>query len=292
MQRQDLNEAHDRTGDELDKADFTDIYHRPDPRAYYQHLGALDYEVPHHGQRVFNQLLRAVHIPEPTVVDLCCSYGVNAALLKHNLALDDLYGRYRSPDLAYLSPDELAEADRSFYTSHRRRDAPTVIGVDVAVPAVRYALKAGLLDAGTSEDLEHAALSSTLADFVADADLITVTGGIGYITERTFERLLACSSTEQPPWVAALCLRTVPYGPIAETLAEHGLVTELLPDRTFRQRRFADSDERAYALQTLSEQGIDPEGKESEGAYHANVYLSRPAGDVAELPVHEALRGI
>jgi hypothetical protein len=279
------------TDRELKKADFSDIYDRPDPRAYYNRLGDLDYSVPHHGQRVFRKVLDALDVDSPTVVDLCCSYGVNAALLKCDLTLDRLYDHYDADRTADLTPAELAEADCAFFESRRRPSAPRVIGVDAATPAVEYAVQVGLLDAGAAENMEQDDPSPELAQAVSEADLITVTGGIGYITDRSIDRLLDCTTPDHRPWFAALCLRTVDYTPVADTLARHGLVTEQLDD-TFPQRRFADELEREFALRTLAEQGIDPTGKEDTGAYHVNVFLSRPGEDVAAAPIDTVLGGV
>jgi hypothetical protein len=277
-------------GPTLDKASFDDIYVQPDPRAYFSELGALDYEVPAHGARVFGEVLAAMDSPAPTVLDLCCSYGVNAALLATGLDLDDLYQRYQAPEIAGLSVDELVEADREHFARHRTARPPvSTIGLDAADPAVAYAVEVGLLDVGHAEDLEAAPASDALAASAGAADLITVTGGIGYITERTFERLLAHTSPGRRPWVAALCLRTVPFDPIADCLADHGLVTERLPGVTFPQRRFVDDDEQQYALTELDVLGIDPSGKEAAGRYHVEVYVARPPEAVESLPIEDLL---
>lgn len=276
----------------LAKTNFDDIYDQSDPRAYYRWLGSYDYAVPHYGKQMFRQVLDALPVAHPTLVDLCCSYGVNAALLKHDLELSDLYERYRSSELADLPTDELAELDREFYASVRREDAPEVIGFDAASNAIDYAVEVGLLDHGVVQDLEVGEPLPDVAAAVGAADLLTVTGGIGYVTERTFDRLLGCSDPDNLPWVASLCLRTVPFGPIAEALASQGLVTEHLDGVTFPQRRFTGADEREYALSELDSLGIDAEGREAEGAYHVNVFLSRPAADVAERPIADILSDI
>jgi hypothetical protein len=277
-------------GAQRGKASFDDIYAAPDPRAYYEGLGSLGYEVPQHGWHVFSAALDALDVERPTVVDLCSSYGVNAALLKHDLDLDDLYRHYRASQHADLTPDEFAEIDREFFAQHRRDDAPRVIGVDVAAPAIDYAVRVGLLDAGRAENLETAAPSAELGEHLAAADLITVTGGVGYITERTFDGILDCAEeSARQPWVASLCLRTVSYEPISDCLASHGLVTEQLPEVTFPQRRFASDAEREYALSELSALGVDPAGKEAEGRYHVDVYLSRPRDEVDDLTISELL---
>lgn len=273
------------------KADFEELYEQPDPRAYYRGLGALGYEVPEHGRRVFDDVIRALAVERPTIVDLCCSYGVNAALMKHDLRLDELYDHYCAEDLTEVPSDALAVIDRDFFANHRRDEVPTVIGVDIATAAVTYAERAGLLDAGFAENLEINDPSSDLVAASSDADLITVTGGVGYITERTFDRLVGHAERDVAPWVASLCLRTVSYDSVAESLASHGLVTEQLEDVTFPQRQFADVGERDAALARLETLGIDPTGRESEGRYHVDVYVSRPAEQAEALPIADLLEG-
>jgi hypothetical protein len=197
-------------------------------------------------------------------------------LLNHDLTLDALYARYGSPDLAALSTDELAVADRAFYGEHRRCHPVQMVGIDVADQAIAYAQRVGLHCAGSSENLEIEDPSTALADLLTGVNLITVTGGIGYITERTFDRVLKHASAEDGCWVAAFALRWVRYERIAEVLARYGLATEQLSGYTFRQRRFADDTERDYVLDELENMGIDPTGKEAQGWYHSNFYLSCP----------------
>lgn len=276
----------------LAKTSFDGIYDQPDPRSYFRALGAYDYAVPHYGQQVFRQVLDALPVDEPTLLDVCCSYGINAALLKHDVGLRDLYDHYRSDEVADLSAEELADLDRAFSTSVRRDTTPQVIGLDTAENALNYAVEVGLLDRGFVENLEVDEPSPDLADVVGSVDLVTVTGGIGYVTERTFDRLLGCSASDHRPWVAALCLRTVPFDPIAACLEDHGLVTEQLDGVTFPQRRFTGDDEREYALTELDAMGIDATGREAEGAYHVNVFLSRPVEEAAERSIDEILADI
>lgn len=271
------------------KAKFGHIYDREDPREYYGTLGVMDYRAPEHGQRLFSSLVekRSDGNGPVNVVDICCSYGVNAALLKYDVALDDLYERYSSEDLETLSGNEVTEADTMFYEDRRKESAPRVVGVDVANNAVSYALKAKLLDAGASEDLENDPPSEALRREVSNADLFTVTGGIGYISGRTFDGLLDCVDEGRDPWVAVLALRWVSYEEISAVLDKHGLVTEKLEGHTFEQRRFADESEQEYVCGELSSMSIDPEDKENEGSYHAEFYLSRPAKHVGEASVEE-----
>ncbi|MEV8474313.1 hypothetical protein [Streptomyces sp. NPDC051173] len=272
---------------EWGKADFGEIYDCPDPSAYFTTLGPLAYQIPHHGQVVFRTLTetlrtrRAGHAP-PAVVDVCCSYGINAALLNHQVTLDDLYARYTARPAGAPVPHLLTE-DRAFFATRRRPAPVTVTGIDAAPRAVAYARATGLLDHAFAENLETADPSPALREVLAGTDLVTVTGGIGYVFTQTFARLLAAMSS--PPWVAAFVLRTVPYEPIAELLGRVGLVTEKLSARTFRQRRFADPAEQHAAFEALAAHGLGTAGKEADGYYHADLYLSRPAADVVELPL-------
>ena len=270
------------------KASFDHIYDLEDPRGYFSALGELGYQAPKHGSGVFSALLGEMSLDgRPKILDLCCSYGINAALLKHDLTLEDLYSRYGSGQLAGLSTDELAVADSEFYEDHRAESPPEVVGVDVAGNAVSYALRSGLLDAGFSENLEENVPSESLEEAVSGVDLLTVTGGIGYVWENTFDRVLSCFDGEDKPWVATMPLRMVDYAPVAGVLSDHGLTTEKLTNRTFQQRRFLDDREREHVLQKLTEAEIDPDGKEASGWYHSELYLSRPAEEVERVPLRE-----
>jgi hypothetical protein len=60
---------------------------------------------------------------------------------------------------------------------------------------------------------------------------------------------------------------------------------------TFRQRRFADRDEAEAALHDVAARGLDPTGKEADGWYYADCYLTRPAASAATTPIHELLSG-
>lgn len=280
-------------GDDPGKFNFDHIYDLDDPREYFRTLGEFEYRIPDHGRRIFSALVEAKREggrPESVrVLDLCCSYGVNAALLKCEVDLDDLYERYCSEEVSRLSSDELVESDVAYFRERAKESPPRVAGLDVARNAVRYALEAGILDAGFAEDLEEAEPSDRLKQAAARADLLTITGGTSYITERTFGRLISAGAAAgRVPWVAAFVLRTVSYAPVSEVFSGYGMVTEKLHGHTFDQRRFASAQEREFALQEVASLSLNPEGKEENGRYHNEFYLSRPT-DEADEPVEELL---
>jgi hypothetical protein len=261
------------------KSRFDDIYDRPDPRAYFQRLAPLEYEIPHHAQPVFRRVAtdRAAlddgHRGRPAVLDVCCSYGINAALLNHDVTLAEMYERYTSPACQTMSTAELAAGDKEFYAERRRPDAVPVFGLDVAAPAVQYALGVGLLDAAFTDDLEQSSPSTGLRRALAEVGLITLTGGGSYITARTFRALLG--SVGRPVWVSAFVLRTVSYHPIVRALAAHGLSTTVDVAHTYPQRLFTDEREQRYAIEAVRALGGDPAGREKDGRFHSLHYESR-----------------
>lgn len=293
------------------KANFSDIYLQPDPRQYYRVLSRLDYQIPRRALPVFREVLAASRQDgrNRTVLDICCSYGINSAQL---FSAPGFYGHgetawpagpaaaepaaaepadreaawYASQDRAGLSPADLAAADRRRHAG-RAVALPTggltVRGLDVSAPAIDYACRAGLLTRGWAEDLEAHDPSPDLAAGIADTGLIISTGGFGYVTGRTFERVLRAVREPENLWLAVFVLRVFDYAPVADLLSSYGLVTESL-GTTFRQRRFADDAERQAALYDVRSRGLDPAGKEATGWYHTECFLTRPAADAARLP--------
>jgi len=273
----------------LQKADFGAIYDQPDPRAYFLTLEPFDYVIPQYGAEFFVRLLearRTANTHRPRVLDVGCSYGVVATLMKTDLDLAAVYAHYRQAAEQALTPEQLVDVDRRLLQEYAGPGTPAVIGLDVAPNAVQYALATGALDDGVVENLEVDEPSAELAKLMSEVDLITTTGGVGYVTERTFDRLLDVAPEEV--WVAAFCLRAYDYGPISDTLGAHGLQTERLL-RTFPQRRFTGSEEEQWAVAEVRRHGLDPSGKEAEGYYHAEFYLSRPASEVGRQPLAQLL---
>ncbi len=267
-------------------ARFDAIYDKPDPRAYFRALGPLAYRTPGHAQHIFRRLKQALSTGPATtpltVLDLCCSYGINAALLNHDVTLEDLYDRYTSREAAAMSTSQLIDWDREFFAARRRRDPARVIGLDTAARAVAYGRAVGLLADGFAENLESAPPGPALRRAVRDARLITVTGGSSFLSHRTFRPLL--SAARGPVWVAAFVLRTTSYTNVGDCLAAFGLATERAAP-TYPQRRFTDEGERRYAIDAVVAAGLDPEGKECDGHFHTALHLSRPTSDVVMTPL-------
>jgi len=275
------------------KANMNHIYNQSDPRAYFRELKKLGYAIPGHAKPIFQKLISHLHQRQDDtvhVLDLGCSYGVNAALLKHDVSMGELFEHWGQKKLAGAAPEEVVAYDQRFFAGFEELEDIEVIGLDQAENAIVFAEEVGLLDEGLTANLETEPLSALAKDELAPIDLVMSTGCVGYVTEKSFDRLLPAITRGRPPWIANFVLRMFPFDAIADTLKDWGYVTEKLEGQTFIQRRFASADEQEQVLEQLRDRGVDPTGKESEGHLLAEFYLSRPVKDAAEVPIERLLQ--
>lgn len=263
------------------KASFDDIYDRPDPRDYYARMSDLDYRIPELAKPVFQQQIReyraSARVSTPTVLDIGCSYGVNAALLRFDTTMRELAEHYRTAEGDHAA---LVARDRADLGSRDGLGDVRFLGMDASAPALAYAKATGLLHDTVHADLESGEPTDEQRELLAGADIIISTGCIGYITEKTLTRV-ATAHPRRRPWMAHFVLRMFDFAPIAADLAALGYRTEQAPG-LYRQRRFASAAEQTQVLNTLSAKGIDTTDRETEGWLYAGLYLSRP------LPKHHA----
>ncbi|HEU4627009.1 MAG TPA: hypothetical protein VFS52_19770 [Steroidobacteraceae bacterium] len=272
----------------LSKANFDDIYKQEDPRAYFSVLGALDYMIPDIAEPIVRQIVSAWakdSTTAPVVLDIGCSYGINAALHRFPLTFNMLRGRYAKREMATVRPLELARLDRNFYASWPQIGQARFIGLDMSEPAIEYARNVGLLDAGIAANLEESPLRAADAELLRGANILLSTGCVGYVTETTYCRVL--DSLDTLPWVVSFVLRMFPYDRMAAALETYGLVTERLAGATFVQRRFRDVEEFKKSLAVLADLGIDTAGFEADGRFQAELFVSRPKAQARAAPLRE-----
>lgn len=263
------------------KANFDDIYVKEDPRAYFSVLGALDYMIPDVAAPVVRQIIGAYarrYGRKPRVLDVGSSYGINAAVHRFPVTFASLRRRYARHEMAALEPDEVARLDRNYYASWPDRGGATFVGLDASAQAIKYAKDVGLIEEGIVADLEKEPLTPADAEILGDVDIVLSTGAVGYVTAQTFRQIVEAAT--RPLWIVSFVLRMFPYDDFRELFAEHGLVTEHLDSALFTQRRFIDLAEFEACLGRLARRGLDPAGLESRGLLQADLFVSRPAGDV------------
>ena len=268
------------------------IYDQPDPRAYSRELEKLGYAIPGVAKPIFSKLISHLKSRQGStvrVLDIGCSYGVNAALLKHNLSLHELYEHWGQGVLTDLDPAEVASRDQKFFDELEESGDISMTGLDQAESAIAYAVRAGLLDNGLAVNLQIDAVPHAAKANLALVDLVISTGCVGYVTEKSFQRLLPFITKGRLPWISNFVLRMFPFDSIDEALRDWGYVTEKLEGATFVQRRFVSTLEQQEVTDRLRERGLDPTGRESEGQLLAEFFLSRPAREVEITPIETLL---
>lgn len=276
------------------KHNFDHTYNCSDPRSYFSSLRPLDYGIHRTAIPVFARcadlLARQRSLRSVTMVDLCAGYGVNAALLRYHVNLDELYDLY-DEDAIPVAVDQasVTESDKRFFASRRIKNAPVdkVIGIDPAARAVRYAEKVGLLDYGASENLECGAPSDALRERLAKAILITVTGGMGYIGPQTFEHILTNVRTRQAPWIVAFPLLTTPLEPFRRLFDRFDLRTEIWEQETFPQRLFTNEQELSNVADSLRKLGLP--SPNSDDYLQTRMICARPTIEADAIPLRELM---
>ncbi len=274
------------------KFNMDHIYDQTDPRAYFHALKNVDYTIPGEAKPIFEKLINLLQSNRDDricMLDIGCSYGINAALLKYDLSIDVLYAHWRQKSLKGATTEEVVENDKDFFSNLVEATDVDVIGLDIAENALTYAEEAGLINESVSLNLENEILSDEARKDLAPVDLVTSTGCVGYVTEKSFERLLPAVSQDMKPWFANFVLRMFPFEQIEQTLDEAGYVTEKLEGYPFVQRAFESEQEKDQVISKLLENGIDPNGLETEGNLLAEFYLSRPIEDVSKISFDEIM---
>lgn len=270
--------------DTTGKVSLDHIYTQPDPRSYFRELRPLGYSVPQHAKPYFAKLIKEYresrHVAVPQVLDIGCSYGINAALLKYDATMDELYARYCDAEGGAATAADartrtkLLARDRALARSRRPAQDIRFVGLDTSGNALSYALEAGFLDAAVQADLEQHDPTPPQRAQLAGTDLVISTGCLGYVTERTLTHVVRAQGGRRP-WMAHFVLRMFPFDPVERALAELGYRT-IRVDEVFKQRRFASPEEQALVLETMSAAGVDARGLETEGWLHAQLCISRP----------------
>lgn len=270
------------------KAVFDDIYGERDPRSYFSVLGALDYMIPDLAESVIHQILEARttrYGGDNRVLDVGCSYGINAAVHRFPVNFASLRQRYARREMMELEPDDMIRFDRNFYAGWPDVGVAQFIGLDISEPAIHYANAVGLHIDGIAADLERDELSARGARMISSTNVLLATGSIGYVTDRTYRRLLDAMVTT--PWIISFVLRMFPYDDFIAAFEERGMITEKLTSTMFVQRRFRDEAEFERSLAALAMRGIDTQGFEANGLFQAELFLTRPEEDVKALPLED-----
>src|SRR3546814_13410740 len=98
--------------------------------------------IPYVAEPVIRQLLDArarFHGQENIVLDIGCSYGINAAIHRFPVNFESLHQRYARRAMMELEEEELIRLDRLFYSSWPEMGYGRFIVIVSAAPATRNA---------------------------------------------------------------------------------------------------------------------------------------------------------
>lgn len=274
------------------KASFDEIYDGPTPAAYFSVLRPLQYLLPGHAQpmvlRCIQALRRRRELESVTVLDLCAGYGINAALIKCSMTMQDLYARFATHD-ARTAGAKRIPADAKWFQRHRRAAArDRIVAQDVSRNALSYSEAVGLADETVAVNLEDHDPTPEQAKLLRDADLVLVTGGLSYIGARTFSRVLR--ATRRAPWLLYYPLRHTDVSEVDETLEDMGYSVET-SRRLIAQRRYRSAEERKSIRERTLAQAAPGEPSPSPTHLEALVKLARPLDELLHPPFDEIVAG-
>ena len=272
------------------KAAFEDVYTRSTPHAYLKAMQESEYSISEAARPYFAAALELVAARGGPVqmLDIGCSYGIAAALLKFGCSFAEL-----STYFAGRAPAEFGacvESTRAWLRATRPpRPELRVVGLDVSGPALRFARETGMIDGAIQGDFEDDSVLPSDEDrgWLRGCNLMVSSGAIGYVRETTFAKLLPELGRQQAgsfgPLGVFSILRMFDTDSIRAAFEARGWRFEQVPGVSLPQRRFVDDAEREGILALLQERGLDPAGLESRGSLYANLFVSAPEAGFDEL---------
>ena len=248
------------------------MYHSLDPRRYCLAMKSLNYVIPQQSKPFFSNLFDNYRKKFDTqiinVLDLGSSYGINSALLKYDIQLDEFYNRYTSKEAQSLSTQKLLLRDKNEYTNLSDNKLK-ITGFDISKTALEYGYKCSLLDDILVANLEENNINEIQTKQISQINCVISSGCFGYITTKTLEQIILASYPNKL-WMTHCVLRIFSLKPLIELLEKYNynieISTNLVP-----QRRFASKEEKEQVLKKLSKLNIDTNGFEDTGWLYAYV---------------------
>ncbi|MEL7280521.1 MAG: hypothetical protein AAFY35_15215 [Pseudomonadota bacterium] len=258
---------------------YDDIYDLPDCRSYYRAMDHAGFRTAHFATMAFRKALTALKteraLTRANVVDFASGYGIAAQLMRHVIGLDDVLSRYREAWFDDATEADVIAADHAWLAHNRRDETDRYIGIDIAGNALSYGRDVGIFDAIFPENLQDGAPSAKLTAELAEVDLIVECGSVAHMLPDALDHLL--SACPRKPWVILSPIRGNDTAEAFEVLKAHGLRVDDAVSDPFPHRAFSNADEQRRAIANAQARGYDTEGLESNGHFHAQIFLAKPA---------------
>lgn len=270
------------------KANFNAVYQSSTPHAYFSEMNRLEYAIGQEARPYFQSVMtlmrRRLGSETPIrMLDLGCSYGVGSALVKYGFRFSEIADFFENE--ANRDYCDCVDDTKSWLADNDVARPLTCVGADASSEAIKFASAAGLIDDGIAQDLEtDQQLPPQERSLVRHCNLLTSTGAIGYVGEKTVSTILAHLGKAYPnepgPYTAVTILRMFPMEQIRQTFDQFGYRFEQAPGVRLRQRRFRDEKEQAETIQLLADRGLETDGWESTGYLYADLYVAAPAAEL------------
>lgn len=270
------------------KASFNEVYQSPTPHAYFTEMNRLEYAIGQEARPYFQSvmaLMRRQLGPDIPIrmLDLGCSYGVGSALVKYGFSFSEIAEFFENE--ANRDYCDCVTDTKSWLAENEAAKPLACIGADASSEAIKFASAAGLIDDGIAQDLEtDQKLPAQECSLIQHCNLLTSTGAIGYVGEKTVSAILTHLGKACPPgrgpYTAVTILRMFQVEQIRKTFEKFGYRFELAPGVRLRQRRFQDEKEQKETIRLLAERGISTAGWEDTGYLYADLYVAAPAAEL------------
>ena len=280
------------------KSDFQDIYHAPTPHAYFHEMQRLEYEIGEQAkpyiQAAARLMQRQANLQEPLrLLDLGCSYGVGAALLKYDFSFRELADFFAEE--APHGYADCIEQTQELLAATEREPVIECTGADASKEAIRFAAESGLIEAGITKNLEdHDKLDAEDKARLERCHMLSSTGAIGYVGEKTLAPVLQhlgkSLQLKRGPYTVVTILRMFDPKPIERTFAQWGYAFVRVPGVRLRQRQFDGDREYSRTLELLQQRGVESKGWETEGHLYADLFAGAPQKELMELV--DCLQGV
>ena len=227
------------------KLSFAELYCSTHPLPYLTEMRRLHYDLPTACSSYIDAAIKDFLSTKKkenalvtcAVLDIGCSYGLNAARFLHGENVEGWYARLSSLREA-ISLDTAATCDRFFFSRNQDPQQTFFDGLDTSVNALNYAKNVGLLRRTYNCNLENP-LENVPDDF-PHYDIWIATGCVGYISEQSFRKLL---EVQRPTAIVFSCLRAVDSSKILLCFQEFGYRVDVVNGLPVSQRIFDDGEE-------------------------------------------------
>ena len=263
--------------DKSGKTIFNNIYNSKDPRAYCLAMKKLQYVIPKESsiifKKIFAQYRKQFSKKKIKILDLGSSYGINSAMLKFKLGLEDFYDLYSTQNTKNCSSKKLSKRDKKTYIKTNSDHEMDFIGFDSSKQALKYAQKCGLLKESIHANLEVNDLKKKHKKNIQNLDFIISTGCIGYITNTTLEKILNTTHPKKP-WMVHCVLRIFDLKEIVLMFESYNYDV-IIHKNPIKQRRFASHEEKLRILEKLNKMQINTKDLEDSGWMYSWVIIAK-----------------